>query len=154
MRRSFGHLGNAQRRRQIGRAWQVMPDRAPDLPQVGAFDTAFHATNPDVATAYALPADLRAEGIRRYGFHGLSYASMVEGFGSDLPPRLLAFHLGNGARLHRIHGSADLSPKGREQSAGIMVNYLYDLGKIEEYHEAYFDEGVISASRSVRKLLD
>jgi malonyl-CoA decarboxylase len=64
------------------------------------------------------------------------------------------FHLGNGARLHRIHGSADLSPKGREQSAGIMVNYLYDLGKIEEYHEAYFDEGVISASRSVRKLLD
>ena len=49
---------------------------------------------------------------------------------------------------------ADLSPKGREQSAGIMVNYLYDLGKIEEYHEAYFDEGVISASRSVRKLAD
>jgi malonyl-CoA decarboxylase len=64
------------------------------------------------------------------------------------------FHLGNGARLHRIHGSADLSPKGREQSAGIMVNYLYDLDKIEEYHEAYFDRGVISASRSVRKLLD
>ena len=64
------------------------------------------------------------------------------------------FHLGNGARLHRIHGGADLSPKGREQSAGIMVNYLYDLDKIEEYHEAYFDEGVISASRSVRKLLD
>jgi malonyl-CoA decarboxylase len=64
------------------------------------------------------------------------------------------FHLGNGARLHRINGSADLSPKGREQSAGIMVNYLYDLDKIEEYHEAYFDRGVISASRSVRKLLD
>ena len=64
------------------------------------------------------------------------------------------FHLGNGARLHRIHGSADLSSKGREQSAGIMVNYLYDLDKIEEYHEAYFDEGEISASRSVRKLLD
>jgi malonyl-CoA decarboxylase len=64
------------------------------------------------------------------------------------------FHLGNGARLHRINGAADLSVKGREQSAGIMVNYLYDLDKIEEYHEAYFDEGVISASRSVRRLLD
>ena len=64
------------------------------------------------------------------------------------------FHLGNGARLHRIHGGADLSAKGREQSAGIMVNYLYDLDKIEEYHEAYFDEGLISASRSVRKMLD
>ena len=73
----------------------------------------------------------------------------------ELPKDPVArFHLGNGARLHRIHGSADLSPKGREQSAGIMVNYLYDLGKIEEYHEAYFDEGVISASRSVRKLVD
>jgi malonyl-CoA decarboxylase len=64
------------------------------------------------------------------------------------------FHLGNGARLHRIHGGADLSVKGREQSAGIMVNYLYDLPKIEEYHEAYFDKGTISASRAVSRLLD
>lgn len=64
------------------------------------------------------------------------------------------FHLGNGARLHRVHGGADLSVKGREQSAGIMVNYLYDLAKIEENHEAYFDEGKISASRAVTRLLD
>ncbi len=64
------------------------------------------------------------------------------------------FHLGNGARLHRIHGGADLSVKGREQSAGIMVNYLYDLPKIEEYHEAYFDKGTISVSRVVSRLLD
>lgn len=64
------------------------------------------------------------------------------------------FHLGNGARLHRIHGIADMSSKGREQSAGIMVNYLYDLPRIEEYHEAYFDTGTISASRSVSKMLD
>ena len=64
------------------------------------------------------------------------------------------FHLGNGARLHRLHGGADLSVKGREQSAGIMVNYLYDLPKIEEYHEAYFDKGIISASRAVSRLLD
>ena len=64
------------------------------------------------------------------------------------------FHLGNGARLHRVHGGADLSVKGREQSAGIMVNYLYDMAKIEENHEAYFDEGKISASRAVTRLLD
>jgi malonyl-CoA decarboxylase len=64
------------------------------------------------------------------------------------------FHLGNGARLHRIHGGADLSVKGREQSAGIMVNYLYDLPKIEEYHEAYFDKGTISVSRVMSRLLD
>ena len=73
----------------------------------------------------------------------------------DLPRDPVArFHLGNGARLHRIHGGADLSIKGREQSAEIMVNYLYDLPKIEENHEAYFDEGKISASRTVNRLLD
>lgn len=73
----------------------------------------------------------------------------------DLPLDPVArFHLGNGARLHRIHGAADLSANGREQSGGIMVNYLYDLPKIEEYHEAYFDEGKISVSRAVNRLLD
>jgi malonyl-CoA decarboxylase len=72
----------------------------------------------------------------------------------DLPKDPVArFHLGNGARLHRIHGGADLSSKGREQSAGIMVNYLYDLSKIEVNHEAFFDEGKISASRSVSRML-
>ncbi len=64
------------------------------------------------------------------------------------------FHLGNGAQLHGIHGGADLSPKGREQSAGIMVNYLYDLPKIEENHEAYFDQGKIAVSKAVSRFLD
>jgi malonyl-CoA decarboxylase len=64
------------------------------------------------------------------------------------------FHLGNGAQLYGLHGSADLSMKGREQSAGIMVNYLYDLPKIEENHEAYFDQGKISVSKAVSRLLD
>lgn len=64
------------------------------------------------------------------------------------------FHLGNGAQLYGLHGAADLSSKGREQSAGIMVNYLYDLPKIEENHEAYFEEGKIAVSKSVSRLLD
>mgnify|MGYP001377403393 FL=1 len=64
------------------------------------------------------------------------------------------FHLGNGARLHRMHGGADHSVKGRGQSAGIMVNYLYDLAKIEENHEAFFDQGKIVASRTISRLLD
>ena len=90
-------------------AIHALAERAPDLPQFGAFDTAFHSTNPEVATAYALPKDLRAQGIRRYGFHGLSYASMVERFGSDLPPRLLAFHLGNGASLCAIENGVSIA---------------------------------------------
>lgn len=64
------------------------------------------------------------------------------------------FHLGNGAQLYGLYGAADLSMKGREQSAGIMVNYLYDLPKIEENHEAYFDQGKIAVSRTVSRLLD
>jgi len=75
---------------------------APDLPQFASFGTAFHATNPDVATAYAIPKDDRAMGIRRYGFHGLSYAWIVTQFGDALPDRLLAFHLGSGASLCAI----------------------------------------------------
>jgi malonyl-CoA decarboxylase len=63
------------------------------------------------------------------------------------------FHLGNGARLHQLNPGADFSAKGKDQSAGIMVNYLYDLSKIEVNHEAYFEKGKVSASRSVKRLL-
>lgn len=79
---------------------------APGLPQYASFDTAFHATNPEVATRYAIPRLPETKGIRRYGFHGLSYASLVarlpEVSGAPLPSRLLAFHLGNGASLCAI----------------------------------------------------
>jgi len=79
----------------------ALADIAPDLPQFASFDTAFHAGNPDVATRYAVPDDWYARGIRRYGFHGNSYQSMVATF-DTVPPRLLAFHLGNGASICAI----------------------------------------------------
>jgi acetate kinase len=84
---------------------------APDLPQYASFDTAFHATNPEVATAYALPAAERARGLRRYGFHGLSYAAMVARLGGagPLPRRLLALHLGNGASACAILDGASVA---------------------------------------------
>jgi acetate kinase len=78
---------------------------APDLPQVACFDTAFHATNPEVALRYALPAAEEARGIRRYGFHGISYASLTRRLPDiigHLPDRVLALHLGNGASLCAI----------------------------------------------------
>lgn len=79
---------------------------APDLPQFVSFDTGFHATNPDVATRYAIPAADAALGIRRYGFHGLSYAALAQALpglsAAPLPKRLLALHLGNGASLCAI----------------------------------------------------
>ena len=61
------------------------------------------------------------------------------------------FHLANGATLHQINWAADLSKKGLQQSAGLMVNYLYELDKVEEQHEA-FSRGEIMASRAVSRL--
>lgn len=62
------------------------------------------------------------------------------------------FHLSNGATLHQINWAADLSKKGLQQSGGIMVNYLYELGKVEEQHEA-FSNKTVCFSRSVEKLV-
>ena len=80
-----------------------------DLPQYASFDTAFHADQPALATTYAIPAAWRAKGLRRYGFHGLSYAGMVAQFGDTLPHRLLALHLGSGVSLCAIRDGKSLS---------------------------------------------
>ncbi len=62
------------------------------------------------------------------------------------------FHLGNGARLERLNWPADLSERGRRQSCGLMVNYLYDLGDIEKNHEAYAESRTIIATSAIRRL--
>ncbi len=76
-------------------------DRA--LPQVACFDTAFHRTMPPVAERFALPEELHAAGLRRYGFHGLSYEYVAETLASLDPAaargRTVAMHLGNGASM-------------------------------------------------------
>ncbi|MBB2203230.1 acetate/propionate family kinase [Gluconacetobacter tumulisoli] len=80
----------------------------PDLAQVACFDTAFHHTMPAVATRLALPRAYGQRGVRRYGFHGLSYEYIASCL-PDLAPRLAAgrtvvAHLGNGASLCALHG--------------------------------------------------
>ena len=73
--------------------------------------------------------------------------------GDGQPPDPVArFHLGNGAKLLDIHWMGDTSAKGLAQSFGIMANYLYDLDRIEEYHEAYAAVGKVTASRKIRNL--
>ena len=63
------------------------------------------------------------------------------------------FHLGNGAGLERINWLGDISEKGLAEGAGLMVNYLYDLSRIEENHEAFANQNEIVASSAVRKML-
>jgi malonyl-CoA decarboxylase len=60
------------------------------------------------------------------------------------------FHLGNGARLQRINWAGDLSKNGLRQSLGMMVNYLYDLAEIEEYHQRFLEGNVVHAKTVAR----
>lgn len=84
-------------------AIRALLDGAPGLPQVACFDTAFHSTQPRLATMYAVPRELEARGVRRYGFHGLSYeyiASVLPDYlGGDAQGKVIVAHLGNGSSL-------------------------------------------------------
>lgn len=74
----------------------------PDVAQVACFDTAFHRTNPSLATSFALPRALRDEGVRRYGFHGLSYeyiAGVLPRHTAAAKGRVIVAHLGHGASM-------------------------------------------------------
>jgi acetate kinase len=74
----------------------------PKIPQFACFDTAFHTTIPEGAARFALPRELFAEGVHRYGFHGLSYESIVHQLGQDLPRQTVIAHLGSGASLAAV----------------------------------------------------
>ena len=84
-------------------AIRALAELLPDLPQVACFDTAFHHALPNVAKHFALPREMAARGIRRYGFHGLSYeyiASVLPDYlGDAADGRVIVAHLGNGASL-------------------------------------------------------
>jgi acetate kinase len=75
----------------------------PSVPQVASFDTAFHRARPHLAQMFALPRELHEAGVRRYGFHGLSYAAITEALPRVAPDiaegRVVIAHLGNGASL-------------------------------------------------------
>ncbi|UPG88375.1 acetate kinase [Luteibacter aegosomaticola] len=94
----------------------------PKAPQVACFDTAFHKTMPLVAKTLPLPADLRAGGIERYGFHGLSYESIVRQLGADIPARVVIAHLGNGASLCAVReGKSVDTTMGLTPTGGIVM---------------------------------
>ena len=79
----------------------------PDLPQVACFDTAFHRAHDDLADHYAIPLRLHEEGVRRYGFHGLSYEYIAKRLSEVAPDiadgRVIVAHLGSGASMCALH---------------------------------------------------
>lgn len=145
----------------------------PNLPQAVCFDTAFHRRMPAVAQRLPLPRELWSEGIRRFGFHGLSYESIVRGLGEEgTRGRMIVAHLGNGASLaamqdgRPVDTTMGLSPLGGimmgtrpgDLDPGVLL-YLLREGR---YKPAELDEvltqrsgllGVSHISADVRTLL-
>lgn len=145
------------------------------LPQVACFDTAFHRGHPEVADRFALPEELYVQGVRRYGFHGLSYAWIARRFAAMVPDvaagRVIAAHLGSGCSACAMVGgrSADstmgftaldglvMSTRPGQLDAGVVL-YLMEQGMdavaIEHllYHESGL-KGLSGMSGDVRDLL-
>lgn len=108
---AFTHLAPLHQPFNLGGV-RTLASRRPGLPQVACFDTAFHATVPQTATRFGLPRRFEAQGVRRYGFHGLSYQHIAERMAGLDPKaaggRVIAAHLGAGASLCAIKAGRSL----------------------------------------------
>jgi acetate kinase len=94
----------------------------PDRPQVACFDTAFHRSLPEVAQRYALPEDPSLAGVRRYGFHGLSYEYVVASVGASELGRAVLAHLGAGASMAAVRdGRAVDTTMGFTPTGGLVM---------------------------------
>ncbi|MGC8522314.1 MAG: acetate/propionate family kinase [Steroidobacteraceae bacterium] len=101
---------------------RVAGARLPGTPQVVCFDTAFHRTLPEVARALPLPRRYREHGIRRYGFHGLSYEYVARRLGARTRGRVVIAHLGNGASLAALRDGRSIdTTMGMTPTGGVMM---------------------------------
>lgn len=107
---------------------EALAQRYPDLPQVACFDTAFHHDMPRVAQLLALPRRYQAQGLRRYGFHGLSYAYLMQELEREAGKpaaqgRVVLAHLGNGASLAAVRAGKSIDTSmGFTPVAGIPMS--------------------------------
>lgn len=147
---------------------------APGVPQIACFDTAFHHTQSSIERAFALPRDITEQGVRRYGFHGLSYeyiASIMAAHDSRLGGRVVVLHLGNGASMCAVRGGKSVAntmgftaldglPMGTRCGAldpgvvlYLMSEFAMDLKEVEEllYHRSGL-LGVSGISSDMRTL--
>ena len=161
--------------REIGLI-EALRKRYPALPQVACFDTAFHRTMPRVAKVLPIPRRYAAMGVERYGFHGLSYAYLMEELGRLDPVaangRVILAHLGHGASLAAVrHGKSIDTSMGFTPAAGLVMStrtgdldpgLVYYLARTERMSAARFQRmvnhesgllGVSAISADLRELL-
>ena len=149
----------------------------PQVPQIACFDTAFHHTMPRVAKLFPIPRRYEAKGVQRYGFHGLSYAYLMEeltrlGDPAATAGRVILAHLGNGASMAAVReGKSMDTSMGFTPAAGLMMStrsgdldpgLVAFLGRSEQMTETQFDRmihhesgllGVSEISSDMRDLL-
>jgi acetate kinase len=155
---------------------RVIAERAPALPQFACFDTSFHRTQEPVARAFGLPPEITGRGVRRYGFHGLSYEYIADVFprfdSAAARGRVVAAHLGNGASMCAMKaGKSVATTMGFTTLDGLLMGtragsldpgvMLYLLNELEMdaraierllYHESGL-LGVSGVSSDMRTLL-
>jgi acetate kinase len=148
------------------RAW-------PGCPQVACFDTAFHHTMSPEAATLALPAAVRATGVRRYGFHGLSYEFVVDQLAPEGPGRTVIAHLGSGASLcavaagRSVDTSMGFTPTGGlvmatrpgDLDPGVVIHLLRQPDADADAVEDLLDRrsgllGLSDTTGDLRRLLD
>jgi acetate kinase len=157
------------------RAIQALAARLPGLPQVACFDTSFHLAQPPQARLVALPAAVRAGGVERYGFHGLSFEHVAGALGAHLGAgargRVIVAHLGNGASLCALADGASVAttmgfstldglPMGTRCGSldpGVILHLLrggMPLAELEDllYHRSGL-LGISGVSHDMRELL-
>ncbi len=153
-----------------------LAERHPELPQVACFDTAFHATQPDVARHFALPREFTARGLIRYGFHGLSYdylnRVLPQHLGDAPRERVIVAHLGNGASLCAIRDGQSVAstmgftaieglPMGTRSGSldpGLVLHLIHEEGmSVEAVGDLLYKRsgllGVSGISSDMRDLL-
>ncbi|MEP3921134.1 malonyl-CoA decarboxylase [Ascidiaceihabitans sp.] len=128
---------------------QVVSDLSKDLPGLSTFVTLSPIPGLNKWLGGTDLDALKAADNQALAAHYLLEAKRSDGMPFDPVAR---FHLGNGAMVHAVHAEADISPNGRKQSNGTMVNYLYDLSQISQNHEQFVGEKTVVASAAVKAL--
>jgi acetate kinase len=131
-------------------------ERSPELPQVACFDTAFHRTNAELVQMFGLPYAMFEQGVRRYGFHGLSYEYVASVLPQHSPRaaagRTIVLHLGNGASMCALHGCRSVaSTMGFTAVEGLMMGTR--TGSLDPGVVLYLMDQRGMDARAIEKLL-
>jgi len=135
---------------------RLLNQRRPELPQVACFDTAFHCSQEEIAQAFALPASITDRGVRRYGFHGMSYEYIADVL-PDFEPkaasgRVVIAHLGNGASMCALRaGKSVATTMGFTATDGLPMGTR--CGSIDPGVLLYLMDELKFDSRAIEKLI-